>query len=206
LDADEAVTPELRDALLEIASRPIESVLQAGFHINRHFVFMGGVIRHGGYYPSWNLRFFKHGKARYEEREVHEHMLVDGPVGFVHHDLVHWDRRSLEHCISKHNRYSTLEAQAILAQVQGGLKGLDPKLFGDPLSRRRWFKRYVYPRLPLKFVARFVYMFIFKFGFLDGIAGLRLALFISSYELHIELKLAELKMVARQQPTSIHSA
>lgn len=199
LDADEAVTPELRMALLEIAGKPVETVPQSGFHLNRHFIFMGGVIRHSGYYPSWNLRFFKRGRARYEEREVHEHMIVDGPVGFMDHDLVHWDRRPLEHHIAKHNRYSTLEAQAIFAQEQGAQSGLAPRLFGDPLSRRRWFKRYVYPKIPLKFIARFVFMYLLKLGFLDGVAGFRFALFISSYELHIDLKLAELRMQARQQ-------
>jgi len=199
LDADEAVTPELREALLEITSKPVESVLQSGFHVNRHFIFMGGVIRHSGYYPSWNLRFFKRGRACYEEREVHEHMLVDGPVGFIDHDLIHWDRRPLEHHIAKHNRYSTLEAQAIFAQDQEQV-GIAPRLFGDPLSRRRWFKLHVYPRLPFKFAARFAYMYLFKLGFLDGIAGFRFALFISSYELHIELKIAELRLRALQDP------
>jgi hypothetical protein len=168
---------------------------------------MGGVIRHSGYYPSWNVRFFKRGTARYEEREVHEHMLVDGPVGFIHQDLVHRDRRPLEHHIAKHNHYSTLEARAIFAQEQGhGQVGIAPRLFGDPLSRRRWFKYYVYPRLPFKFVARFVYMYVLKLGFLDGVAGFRFALFISSYELHIELKLTELRMHARQQRSAGQSA
>lgn len=197
LDADEAVTPDLRQALVEIAARPVEAVRQAGFYVNRHFIFMGGVIRHSGYYPSWNLRFFKRGKARYEEREVHEHMIVDGPTGFIHHDLVHWDRRSLEHHIAKHNHYSTLEARAIFAQEQVAQEGLAPQLVGDPLSRRRWIKRYVYPWIPFKFLARFVFMYVLRLGFLDGLAGFRFALFISSYELHIELKLAELRMRAR---------
>ena len=67
LDADESVTPELREQLLAIAARPVAEVQESAFHINRFFVFLGGVIRHCGYYPSWNVRFFKRGRARYED-------------------------------------------------------------------------------------------------------------------------------------------
>jgi hypothetical protein len=204
IDADEAVSPALRDALSAISAKSANTVPEVAFHINRHFVFMRGVIRHGGYYPSWNVRVFRRGKARYEDRDVHEHMIADGPVGFINHDLIHWDRRSLEHYIAKHNRYSTLEAEAIFRQLGEEVKGLPARLLGDPLSRRRWLKRHIYPRLPCKFLIRFLYMYVLKLGFLDGITGLRFALFISSYELHIELKLAELKarVSEKQSPRS----
>jgi glycosyltransferase involved in cell wall biosynthesis len=194
IDADESVTPDLRDRLLRIAARAPAEVAEAAFHVNRHFVFLGGVIRHCGYYPSWNIRFFKRGLARYEEREVHEHMVAEGPVGFIHADLVHHDRRPLEFLIEKHNRYSTLEARAIVEQERGaGGKALPARFWGGPLERRRWIKRNVYPRLPAKFVFRFLWMYLLKLGFLDGAAGWRLCLFISSYELQIELKIAELR-------------
>src|SRR5947208_1753582 len=76
LDADEAVSTELRTEIEELVSRPLDSVPQAGFYLNRVFIFMGRQIRHCGYFPSWNLRLFKRGRARYEDRMVHEHMLV----------------------------------------------------------------------------------------------------------------------------------
>ena len=110
LDADEAILPELRDELLAIASRPADEVEESGFYINRFFVFLGKRIRHCGYYPSWNLRFFKRGRARYEEREVHAHMLVDGPTAYLKGDMEHYDRRGLEVYMAKHNRHSTFEA------------------------------------------------------------------------------------------------
>jgi len=197
LDADESVLPELRSALCGIAARDPASVPEAGFHVNRHFVFLGGVIRHCGYYPSWNVRFVKRGQARYEEREVHEHMVAQGPVGFLPGDLEHNDRRPLEHHIAKHNRYSTLEARAILAQATGAQAGNLPAHFlGGPLERRRWIKRHVYPRLPAKFLFRFLWMYFLKLGFLDGRAGLQFSLFISAYELQIEQKLIEMRMAA----------
>jgi glycosyltransferase involved in cell wall biosynthesis len=195
LDADESVLPGLRDALLGVAGRPVDSVPEAAFHVNRHFVFLGGVIRHCGYYPSWNVRFLKRGRARYEEREVHEHMVADGPVGFLAGELEHNDRRPLEHHIAKHNRYSTLEARAILDRERSDCEGnLPARLLGGPLERRRWVKRHVYPRLPARFVFRFLWMYFLKLGFLDGVTGWRFSLFISAYELQIEQKLVEMRM------------
>ncbi len=199
IDADESVTPELRALLLDVAHRDPESVPEAAFHVNRFFVFLGSAIRHCGYYPSWNLRFFKRGRARYEEREVHEHMVSDGPVGFIHGDLEHNDRRPLEHYIAKHNRYSTLEARAIMCQHQArATEALTAKFWGGPLERRRWIKRNIYPKLPARFLLRFLWMYFLRLGFLDGITGLRFCLFISAYELQIEQKLVELRQQRRQ--------
>ena len=198
LDADESVTDELRSALSEVAGRPVGETAESAFHVNRHFVFLGGVIRHCGYYPSWNVRFFKRGCARYEEREVHEHMVVNGPVGFLGGDLVHHDRRSLEHLVAKHNRYSTLEARAIFEHRGGPEDGLRARLLGGPLERRRWIKRHLYPKLPARFLLRFLWMYFAKFGLLDGVTGWRFCLFIAAYELQIEQKLVELRLAAAE--------
>lgn len=198
LDADEAILPELRDELLAIASRPIDQVRENGFHINRYFIFLGKRIRHCGYYPSWNLRFFRRGKARYEEREVHEHMIVDGPTGFLKGHMEHFDRKGLEAYMAKHNRYSTLEAAEIVRQKRSAETGtIDARLFGDPLQRRRWIKHRIYPKLPCKWLFRFLFMYILLLGVLDGINGLRFCLFISAYELLISLKIVELEQEQR---------
>lgn len=199
LDADERIMPELADRMRAIVDRDPSVVTESAFHLNRYFVFLGGRIRHCGYYPSWNVRLFRRGQARYEEREVHEHMVVDGPVGFIHGaDMEHWDRRPLEHHIAKHNRYSTLEARAIWAQERETARdSLPARLLGGPLERRRWIKRHVYPRLPAKFLFRFLWMYVLRLGFLDGVTGWRFCLFISAYELQIEQKLVELRMQRR---------
>ena len=138
LDADEAVSPELREELRELVSRPADSVPECGFYLNRIFIFMGRKIRHCGYFPSWNLRLFKRGKARYEERKVHEHMVVDGPTGYLKHLLLHEDCRGLEHFVAKHNRYSTLEAADIYEHPEPwpGLR----RFFTDRTTRRRFGK------------------------------------------------------------------
>ncbi|MHC4080370.1 MAG: glycosyltransferase family 2 protein [Planctomycetota bacterium] len=193
LDADEAVGPQLRDELLAVAARPVDDVSEAGFYVNRYFIFLGKRIRHCGYYPSWNLRFIKHGKARYEQRQVHEHMIADGPTGYLEGHLEHHDRRGLEAYVAKHNRYSTLEAQEIVRQMNRDAEGtIDARFRGDPLQRRRWIKRHLYPKLPAKWLFRFLFMYVLRLGFLDGLTGLRFCLFISSYELQISLKIVEL--------------
>ena len=192
LDADEAVLPELREEMLKVSTQPSEHVQESAFNINRYFVFLGKRIRHCGYYPSWNVRFFKRGMARYEEREVHEHMVVEGPTGHLHGHMEHWDRRGLEPYMAKHNHYSTLEAREILQQRNTANDTIDASLFGTAQQRRRWIKRHIYPKLPARWMFRFLWMYVLRFGFLDGLTGLRFCLFISSYELLISLKTVEL--------------
>ena len=96
VDADEIITEEVRRRLIEIASRPTDSVVENGFFINRLTYFMGRPIRHCGYFPSWNLRFFKRGLGFYEDREVHEHVVIDDPVGYIKEAMIHDDRRGLD--------------------------------------------------------------------------------------------------------------
>ncbi len=57
LDADEAITPELRDEILAITTRDAQKIPNAGYYINRLTYFLNRPIRHCGYFPSYNLRF-----------------------------------------------------------------------------------------------------------------------------------------------------
>lgn len=192
IDADESVEPDLRDEMLAIARKPVGQTPESGYYINRYFIFLGRRIRHCGYYPSWNLRFFKRGRARYEQRDVHEHMLVDGPTAYLKGHLEHNDRKGLEAYMAKHNRYSTLEAREIVRSMEGGrAASIKASPFGNALERRRWMKHVVYPRLPAKWLARFLYSYLWRLGFLDGLTGLRFCLFLSAYELLISLKIVE---------------
>jgi glycosyltransferase involved in cell wall biosynthesis len=197
LDADESVSTELRQEITSLVSRTPDSVPEAGFYINRVFIFMGRQIRHCGYFPSWNLRLFKRGKARYEQRMVHEHMLVDGPTGYLKHLLLHEDRRGLEHFFAKHNRYSTLEAREIFESPEAwpGLK----KFFKDRVTRRRFLKSRVLPYMPLPWTGRLIYMYVLRAGFMDGKAGWVLSNFISSYEFFIQTKYQELRRLRGRQ-------
>src|SRR5947209_4755366 len=147
LDADESVSPELRNEIARLVSLDPQRVPEVAFLLNRVLVFQGREIWHCGYFPSWNLLLFKRGTARYEERLVHEHMVANGSVGRLQHLLIHQDRRGLEHFIAKHNRYSTLEAREMLHATAPwpGMK----KFLTNRVARVWFLKVRVVPRLPL---------------------------------------------------------
>jgi acetyltransferase-like isoleucine patch superfamily enzyme/glycosyltransferase involved in cell wall biosynthesis len=203
LDADEALTPELKDELRRVCDVQPETVPHAGFYVNRYFVFMGRIIRHCGYFPSWNLRLFKRGSARYEDRAIHEHMVTTGTQGYLRGLLWHEDRRGLEYYVAKHNRYSTLEAEQVFYTGHAGRNGdhdgqeLRPRIFGNALERRRFLRDRIYPMLPGKWIFRFLYMYVLKEGFMDGLTGLRFCLLISTHEFFIYLKVLELDYLNR---------
>jgi acetyltransferase-like isoleucine patch superfamily enzyme/glycosyltransferase involved in cell wall biosynthesis len=201
LDADESITPSLREEIVPIISKPVDSVRTAGFYLNRTFIFLGQAIYHCGYFPSWNLRLFKHGLARYEDREVHEHMLVNGPTAYLKNLMIHEDRRGLEHFVAKHNRYSTLEAQSIYRSKAKwpGIK----RLFSDRMARTRYLKDKVVPRLPAPWLFRFFYMYILRLGLLDRRGGWMLSNFIASYDLSVYAKYRELKRLGGKEPPRI---
>lgn len=193
LDADEAITPELREELISISTGRTQTD-KVGYFVNRYFVWNGQKIRHCGYYPSWNLRYFMHGKAHYEEREVHEHMIIDGPVGYLKGEMRHEDRRGREYIWKKHLRYAELEAREMIKVVKNKTgAGLKPSFFGNSLERRRAIKESIWPHLPAKWLLRFLYMYFLKFGFMDGSAGLDMCIFISRYEREISKKYSQLK-------------
>lgn len=194
VDADEAVSERLRDEISLLCQKPPADVAEAGFFVNRALIFMGKRIRHCGYNPSWNLRLFKHGRAHYEDRPVHEHMILDGKAGYLRHLLLHEDRRGLEYYIAKHNRYSTLEAETLLHQhTLEQHPSVQPRLLGNAVERRRWFRNNLYPHLPAKWLWRFLWMYVIRTGFLDGMNGLRFCLIISTHELFTALKIRELQ-------------
>lgn len=193
VDADEVITPALKAELERVCNGDPDDVPETGFYLNRRLIFMDRPIRHCGYFPSWNLRLFKRGTAVYESREVHEHMLVDGEVGYLKPPMEHWDRRGLGYYVAKHNEYSTLEAKALVNDLQSDSSRIKASLFGNALERRRWMKLRIYPWLPMPWVFRFLYMFVLRLGFLDGFHGFRFCLFIASYEMFVKLKLVELQ-------------
>jgi putative colanic acid biosynthesis acetyltransferase WcaF len=200
LDADEVITPQVRERLEGIANQPANAVAENGFFINRLTYFMGRPIHHCGYFPSWNMRFFKRGKAWYEDRVVHEHMIVDDPVGYIKEPMIHDDRRGLEHYVAKHNRYSTLEAQALFDEISRPKDHNREANITRDTRRRRWVKRHIMPYMPMPGLWRFLYMYFIRLGILDGRAGLEFSRFISVYDSLVSLKLRELRRQARLRP------
>jgi glycosyltransferase involved in cell wall biosynthesis len=197
LDADEVITPALRDELIRVATE--DKCDENAFYVNRYFIFLGKRIRHCGYYPSWNIRFLRKGKGRYEQRQVHEHMIVEGKTGYLKHDMEHYDRRGLFHYIAKHNEYSGLEAAEMHKLLVGSSQSDHGALFGPRAERRKWLKTHVFRKLPARWFWRWIYMYFVKLGFLDGVVGFHFCLFISGYEHHVSLKLKELMLQDRER-------
>src|SRR5262249_44395204 len=149
IDADERITPELEGDI----SRAIHRTDVDGFYLNRRFWFLGAWTNHLGYFPSWNLRLFRHKRGRYEQievgqsalsgdNEVHEHVLLNGRTEYLPAPMEHYAFPEIATFIEKHNRYSTWEAAARRLLFQGANeKALRMTPFGTPLERKRWLRR-----------------------------------------------------------------
>jgi glycosyltransferase involved in cell wall biosynthesis len=111
LDADEIVTPELKDEIISYLNKDIDSIKENGFWINRKNYFLGSFLKKGGQYPDATVRFYKKGKGRLPCKDVHEQAKVDGEVGHLKNDLEHYADTSFSRYLLRHNRYTTLLAQ-----------------------------------------------------------------------------------------------
>lgn len=110
LDADEWVTPELRDAIRQAAAVPGGNV---AFRMPRRSSYCGRVIRHSGWWPDHVVRLFRRGRARFSDDLVHERLVVDGGVGALAPPLMHEAIRDLEEALAKMNSYSTSSARML---------------------------------------------------------------------------------------------
>lgn len=167
LDADERVTPELRDEIQALlASEPPHD----GYYIPRRSYFLGKWLRHGGWYPGYQLRLFRRDRTRLSDALVHEGFLVDGSLGRLRNDLIHLTHPTLEESFSKLNSYSTLQA---LGRFRG--------------RRVRWYDLVIHP-----FWA-FWLRFVVRLGFLDGIHGFLMALVAGMVKAAVYMKTWELQ-------------
>jgi glycosyltransferase involved in cell wall biosynthesis len=195
LDADE-VLPEGSEE--ELASAIAQAGSIVGYWINRRFNFMGRWLRHA-YYPNWNLRLFRHSLGRYEkltdsptesgDNEVHEHVVVNGPTGQLRSELDHYAFPSVEVFVEKHNRYSNWEARVAADRF---LKGTTGHFEEMPVGLRRKLKLMSH-RLPFRPLLRFLYIYIWQKGFLDGREGYYFARLHATYEFLCVAKTYELK-------------
>ena len=173
-------------------------VQHAGFWINRRFMFMGGWLRHA-YYPNWNLRLFKHRLGRYEmltslatdsgDNEVHEHVVVEGSTGRLRFEMSHYAFPTIAVFVEKHNRYSNWEA-CVAAETHLHIV-MAPLQHGDVGARRRWRK--LSRGLPFRPLLRFLYIYVWQLGMLDGVRGYYFARLHGFYEFLCLIKERELK-------------
>ena len=195
LDADEVLPAE---AETEFAGAIANAGEIVGYWINRRFFFLGRWLRHS-YYPNWNLRLFPHSLGRYErltgadtksgDNEVHEHVVVQGPTARLKCEIDHYAFPSIEVFIEKHNRYSNWEARVAADELLGKSSG---ELGSAPVERRRRLKM-ISERLPFRPLLRFLYIYIWQKGFLDGRDGYYFARLHAVYEFLSVAKTYELR-------------
>lgn len=194
LDADERITPALAAELQQVVAAPT----YAGYYVNRRYWFLDGWLKHCGYYPSWNLRFFRHALGRYEDfpdtgdtgsgdNEVHEHVVLTGTAGYLKGEMDHYAFPTIDIWVEKHNRYSNWEARQLVAGPVHTNSALDPGL-----ARRRRLKNLA-AHLPFRPLLRFFYHYVIRAGFMDGYRGFVFCRLMAFYELLSVTKAAELR-------------
>lgn len=194
LDADEIVTPELKKEIKDLLAgksfgydswiSPIKRLLggkpkaltvpAAAYYLPRRNFFLGRYLKHTGQYPDPVIRLFQNGKARLPAKDVHEQMVVDGPVGFLKSDLDHLATPDFGRYLSRENRYSSLAAEK--------LRGAGIKITIFNTINYLFFK----PAMT------FFSLYIRYRGFLDGFPGFVFSLYSGFHHAFSYMKLWEL--------------
>ncbi len=147
LDADEALTPELRQSILRVKENPQYNV----YEMPRLTKYCGQWIRHSGWYPDRQTRLYNRTKGRWKERKVHEYWEVDAKEqkGLLAGDLLHYSYSSISEHLQKIEKYSDLAA---IESVQQNKDASLTKMLTSPA----W---------------HFFHEYIIRRGFLDGFNG-----------------------------------
>ena len=192
LDADERIPSDLAEEIERTAAEAPPEV--AGFEMRRKVFFMGSWIKYAGQFNHfWFLRLFRHRGTRYEDRAVNEYPLVEGGVRRLQGALLHENRKPVRELISKYRQYAGLEARETLKLLrrQAGT-GLQPRWRGTPAERRRWLKHW-HLRLPFRGLRKFLYLFFWRGGIVDGIPGLVFCVLMGAQEFMLAGELRALK-------------
>ena len=177
LDADERVSEKLKAEILRLKTAP-ESGLADGYRIPRLSFYFGKPIRHGGWYPDWQMRLFNRRKGDWSEAIVHEsvQMNKDSRVGKLKNDILHF---TVENAAHHHRmigeRYAPLAAEKMF---RGGKK----------TSRLKVVTAGVFA---------FVQTYFLKAGFLDGFAGFCIARFAAQHAFLKHLMLWEKQNISQ---------
>ena len=175
VDADERVTPELRESIARVVAVPGAEI--CGYLMSRRTIFMGRWIRHGGHYPAWHLRLFRRGQGSCEERLYDQHFHCDGEVRKLPGDLIDTLTPSITVFSQRHVRWAQLESEEQERDSSGDTEGARIRgsvgAGANAIESRRWLRER-YGRLPLfvRPLMYFLYRYVLRLGFLDGKEGL----------------------------------
>lgn len=166
VDADERVSPELRDEVEEALER--YGGRCAAFSVPRLVYYLDRWWRRGGWYPDYDVRIFRRNRARWGGFDPHEKILVDGRVRRLKNPLYHYSYRDITDHIARVNRFTRIAAKELF--VAG--------------RRWRWMDNLARPAL------RFLHFYLWKRGFLEGFPGFFLA---ATAAIYVYLRYAKLK-------------
>lgn len=188
-DADERVPEALaREIAYTVANGDPDVV---AYRVNRRDYFQNKWIPRSTNYPLRIIRLFKPDKIRWE-RKANPIPRVSGKVGELKNDYLHYPfSKGISDWVSRHNRYSSYEAEETIRSLQSNDFSPRELLDRDPVIRRKALKTLSF-RIPARPMIKFIYMFILKRGFLDGGAGFRYCMLQSFYEFLIVLKAREI--------------
>jgi len=153
LDADEVVSPGLRDEIIAALEHEAQAPQHEAFSFPRLSYYCGRWIRHGDWYPDRKTRLWRRGKARWGGENPHDKLMVDGRVGRLRHDLLHYSYDSISSFLNKINQYADI---SLKQQIHSGKKWST----GGTVVRSGW---------------RFLRAYFFRLGFLDGFPGFFIA-------------------------------
>ena len=188
VDADEWVSPQLA---VEIAAQ-LAGPVCAGFAHRLRLVFMGTWVRHCGWYSgSWVVRLVDRRYTKYDGSWV-ARACVDGRIRRLDNDIVDEDRKGLADWLRKHVRYAQLECdrRGSVGRLPERLRALRHGRSTRPRARGI-LKELVFPAIPARPAALFLYMYIARLGFLDGLAGLRFCFYHAWFEMSVSSLRAE---------------
>lgn len=187
MDADERVPPEMVDELerlLPVCPREV-----GAYRMRRRFHLWGRWLKRSALYPTWVVRLIRVGRVRYVDRGHAETQIVDGEIQSLATDLIDENHKGVDDWWQRQVRYAAKEAAHELSLPRVEWIGLMAR---DPLRRREALKA-IGRSLPLRPAWYFLYSFIWRMGFLDGVDGLRFCAMKAAYQLMIESKKRELR-------------
>lgn len=205
LDADEIIMPGQANIISAFLQK--QDIVVAGVTLNRRIYFMGKWIRHGGIYPVKQLRIWRAGKGRCENRWMDEHIIVDGKIAHLDCDFADINLNNITWWITKHNQYASKECiEYLIAKQKYNSDEQNNNTLNKQAKFKRWIKTHVYNKLPLgsRPIIYFFYRYIILLGFLDGWPGLSFH-FLQGlwYRFLVDVKIYEIQKILKENRSSL---
>jgi glycosyltransferase involved in cell wall biosynthesis len=192
IDADEIPDKELVAEVRALCRE--KDCPHVAFRMRRKDHLMGRWIKHSTLYPSWFVRLYRPNRIFYASRSVHEYPTINGSTGALKGHLLHYSfNKGLSDWVQKHIRYAQLEAEENLRALAADNFTWHGFVSPDPVVRRKALKELSF-RLPCRPMLRFLYMYAFRLGVLDGVPGYHYCRLLAIYEYLIVVKIKELAL------------